>query len=136
MLTAHKVQSDIMALLAGSELCAEVSGKVYRAGYRPRDSRLEDIIVTFVTGTPSQVERGAVTLNIYVPGITPYNNGVYVEDGHRVAHIEALAAQWVDSLVARRSNYRFTLLRTISTEHDEVAHEHFVAVQLEYIYKS
>jgi hypothetical protein len=136
MLTAHKVQTDIMAMLADSKLTAEISGKVYRRGYRPRDSRLEDVEVLFINGIPGQVEQGAVTLNIYVPDITPYNNGVYVEDGHRVAHIEALAAQWVDSLVARRSNYRFTLLRTISTEHDEVAHEHFVTVQLEYIYKS
>lgn len=136
MLTAHKVQTDIMALLADSELCAEVSGKVYRNGYRPRDSRLEDIIVTFVTGTPSQVERGAVTLNIYVPDITPYNNGVYVEDGLRVSQIEHLADLWVQSLKARRTNYLFNLLRTISTMREEATHEHFVVVQLEYTYKS
>lgn len=135
MLTAHKVQSDIMALLAGSELCAEVSGKVYRAGYRPRDSRLEDIIVTFVTGTPLQVERGAVTLNIYVPDITPYNDGIYVEDGHRTSLIEEFADRWVQSLTTSRANYKFTLLRTISTDNDEAIHQHFVVVQLEYRYK-
>ena len=136
MLTAHKVQDDIMAMLADSKLTAEISGKVYRKGYRPRDSRLEDVEVLFVNGIPGQVEQGAVTLNIFVPDITPHNNGVYVEDGLRVARIEALADEWAASLVARRSNYRFTLLRTISTDHDEVAHEHFVAVQLEYVYKS
>lgn len=135
MLTAHKVQTDIMALLADSELCAEVSGKVYRAGYRPRDSRLEDIVVTFVTGTPSQVERGAVTLNIYVPDITPYDDGVYVEDGHRTSLIEELADRWVQSLPTSRANYKFNLLRTISTDNDEAIHQHFVVVQLEYRYK-
>lgn len=135
MLTAHKVQDDIMAMLAGSKLCAEISGKVYREGYRPRDSRSEDIVVMFVNGMPRQIEQGAVTLNIFVPDITPYNDGVYVEDGRRVAYIETLAAEWAESLVARHSNYRITLLRTISTEHDEAAHEHFVAVQLEYVYK-
>lgn len=135
MLTAHKVQTDIMALLAGSELCAELSGKVYRNGYRPRDSRLEDIVVTFVAGTPAQVERGAVTLNIFVPDITPYNNGVYVEDGSRTSHIEELADRWVKSLTATRTNYKFNLLRTISTDNDEAIHQHFVVVQLEYQYK-
>lgn len=135
MLTAHKVQTDIMALLAGSELCAEVSGKVYRAGYRPRDSRLEDIIVTFVTGTPSQVERGAVTLNIFVPDITPNNDGVYVEDGRRTSYIEELADRWVQSLTTSRANYKFNLLRTISTDNDEAIHQHFVVVQLEYRFK-
>lgn len=135
MLTAHKVQTDIMALLADSELCAEVSGKVYRAGYRPRDSRLEDIVVTFVTGTPLQVERGAVTLNIYVPDITPYNDGVYAENGHRTSLIEELADRWVQSLTTSRANYKFNLLRTISTDNDEAIHQHFVVVQLEYRYK-
>lgn len=135
MLTAHKVQTDIMALLADSELCAEVSGEVYRYGYRPRDSRLEDIVVTFVTGTPAQVERGAVTLNIFVPDITPYNDGVYAEDGHRTSHIEELADRWVQSLTTSRTNYRFNLLRTISTDNDEAIHQHFVVVQLEYQFK-
>lgn len=135
MLTAHKVQTDIMALLADSELCAEVSGEVYRYGYRPRDSRLEDIVVRFVTGTPSQVERGAVTLNIFVPDITPYNDGVYVEDGHRTSYIEELADRWVQSLTTSRTNYRFNLLRTISTDNDEAVHQHFVVVQLEYQFK-
>lgn len=135
MLTAHKVQTDIMALLADSELCAEVSGEVYRQGYRPRNSRLEDIVVTFVAGTPAQVERGAVTLNIFVPDITPYDNGVYVEDGSRTSHIEELADRWVKSLTATRTNYKFNLLRTISTDNDEAIHQHFVVVQLEYQYK-
>lgn len=136
MLTAHKVQDDIMALLRESELVDYVTGEVYRKGYRPRDSRKEDIVVIFVTGTPEQVERGAVTLNIYVPDITPYNNGVYVEDGLRVSQIEHLADLWVQSLKARRTNYLFKLLRTISTMREEATHEHFVVVQLEYTYKS
>lgn len=136
MLTAHKVQDDIMALLRESELVDYVTGEVYREGYRPRDLRKEDIVVIFVTGTPEQVERGAVTLNIYVPDITPYNNGVYVEDGLRVSQIEHLADLWVQSLKARRTNYLFNLLRTISTMREEATHEHFVVVQLEYTYKS
>lgn len=136
MLTAHKVQDDIMALLRESELVDYVTGEVYREGYRPRDSRKEDIVAIFVTGTPEQVERGAVTLNIYVPDITPYNNGVYVEDGLRVSQIEHLADLWVQSLKARRTNYLFNLLRTISTMREEATHEHFVVVQLEYTYKS
>lgn len=135
MLTSHKVQSDIIALLKGSELCDAVSGSVYRKGYRPRDSRDEDIVVVFVNGIYGEVERGAVTLNIYVPDITPYNDGVFVEDGRRTASIEELASRWVKSMTANKSNYKFKLLRTISTAHDEAIHQHFVVVQLEYDYK-
>lgn len=136
MLTAHTIQDDVIALLRDSELVDHITGGVYREGYRPRDSHKEDIVVIFVTGTPEQVERGAVTLNIYVPDITPYDNGVYVEDGLRVSQIEHLADLWVQSLKARRSNYLFNLLRTISTMHEEATHEHFVVVQLGYTYKS
>lgn len=135
MLTAHKVQTDIIALLAESELCNGITGKVYREGYRPRDSRLEDVVVIFVSGVPAQVESGAVTLNIYVPDITPSNDGVNVEDGHRTSAIEELASVWVKGLTAHRSNYKFTLLRTISTDYDEAIKQHFVVVQLEYEYK-
>lgn len=135
MLTSHKVQSDIIALLEGSELCDAVSGSVYRKGYRPRDSRNEDIVVVFVNGIYGDVEQGAVTLNIYVPDITPYNDGVFVEDGRRTSQIEELASRWVKSLTATKSNYKFSLLRTISTAHDEAIHQHFVVVQLEYDYK-
>ena len=135
MLTEHQVQHDIITLLAGSELCGAITGKVYRSGYRPRDSRDEDIVVVFVSGMPTQVEKGAVTLHIYVPDITPYESGVYVEDGRRVEHIEQLADTWVMSLTAARSHYKFNLLRTISTEHDEAINQHFVVVQLEYEYK-
>lgn len=135
MLTSHKVQSDIIALLKGSRLCGAVSGDVYRKGYRPRDSHAEDIVVIFVNGIYGEVERGAVTLNIYVPDITPYNDGVFVENGRRTSDIEELASHWVESLTANKSNYKFKLLRTISTANDEAIHQHFVVVQLEYDYK-
>lgn len=134
MLTAERVVTDVMSLLEHSALSNEVTGKVYREGYRPRDSRDEDIIVGFVTGTPRQVEYGAVTLHIYVADIVNAD-GTSLKDGRRVAQIEQLAARWVESLPPR-INYKFRLLRTISTDHDEAARQHYVTVQLEYVYKS
>lgn len=135
MLTAHKVQTDIISLLAGSELAQGVSGEIYRYGYRPRNSQKEDIVVIFIDGMPTQIEQGAVTLNIYVPDITPNNDGVDVEDGKRTSAIEEMAARWVKSLTTKRSSYKFNLLSTISTYYDEDAHQHFVAVRMSYEYK-
>jgi hypothetical protein len=77
------------------------------------------------------VERGAVTLNIYVPDMVQ-TDGVNVEDGHRTSTIEELANAWVKSLGANMSNYKFNLLRTIHTSYDEAIKQHFVVVQLEY----
>lgn len=134
MLTAHQVQSDFIAMLKGSGLASAVNGGIYRNGYRPRDSRKEDIIVTFVNGVPRQIEEGAVTVSIYVPDIVE-DDGTYVEDGRRTAELEAVADTWVSSLNASHSRYKISLMRSISTVRDEAIHQHMVAVQMEYVYK-
>lgn len=130
--TAKQVQTDIIALLRGSELAAEISGEVYRNGLRPRDSRLEDAVVIFTTGLPDEIETGVVTVNIYVPDIDPYENGVLVEDGERTEKLEILAQDWVDSLLGSGTNYVFELRQTIYTEAEPDIKQHFVVVKLGY----
>lgn len=132
--TAKQVQGDVYQLLKDSTLYSMISGEVYRKGYRPRDSRLEDAIVIFTAGLPDQVQTGVVTVNIYVPDIDPYANGVLVENGMRTAQLELLAQQWVESLTAEVSNYRFRLQQTIYTEEEVEIHQHFIVVKLLYEY--
>ncbi len=132
--TGKQIQGDIYQLLRDSTLYTMISGEVYRAGMRPRDSRLEDAEVIFTTGTPSQIQEGVVTVNIFVPDTDPYDNGVLVEDGERTAQIEAYAQAWVDSLTAEVSNYKFALMQTIYTEEEPAIHQHFVVVRLKYRY--
>lgn len=135
MKTASQIQGDIYNLLrADAALCSMISGNVYREGYRPRDSRQEDIIVIFTTGEVGEIERGVITINIYVPDIDPYSNGVFVQDGKRTAEIEQAAAQWVQNLTADRTNYKFRLQQTIYTESEPDIHQHFVVVSLRYDY--
>lgn len=132
MKTGHQIQGDVMDLLRGSGLAAMVSGAVYRNGCRPRDSKLEDIIVTFTAGFSDQIQTGVVTINIYVPDIAPWNNGVLVEDGARCAEIERAAAEWAESLSADKSDYRFSLNQTIATYESMEVNQHFVCVKLKY----
>lgn len=132
--TAKQIQGDIRRMLTGSKLAEEVSGGVYRNGYRPRDSRKEDIIVTFTAGIPDQIETGVVTVNIYVPDIDPCGNGVFVEDGQRTERLETLAQQWVESLTAAKSPYLFRLRQTICTEEAPEISQHFVVVRLGFRY--
>lgn len=135
MKTASQIQGDIYNLLrADTALCSMISGNVYREGYRPRDSRQEDIIVIFTTGEVGEIERGVITINIYVPDIDPYSNGVFVQDGKRTAEIEQAAAQWVQNLTADRTNYKFRLQQTIYTESEPDIHQHFVVISLRYDY--
>ena len=130
--TAKQIQTDIIELLKGSKLAAEVSGKVYRNGLRPRDSRAEDIVVTFTTGLPDEIETGVVTINVYVPDIAPYANGVLVENGERTAALELLSQEWVDTLLGSGTNYIFGLRQTIYTEAEQDINLHFVVVKLGY----
>lgn len=132
--TGKQVQGDIYRLFKGSTLYTMISGDVYRNGYRPRDSRLEDAIVTFTAGLPDQIQTGVVTVNIFVPDIDPYDNGVFVEDGQRTEELERLAQAWVDSLTAAVSCYKFKLMQTIYTEEEADINQHFIVVKLGYEY--
>lgn len=132
--TGKQIQGDIYRLLRGSDLCEFISGNVYRNGMRPRDSRNEDAIVTFTSGLPDQIQTGVVTINIFVPDIDPYGNGVRVEDGSRTEQIERMAQKWVDGLTAERSCYKFSLQSTIYTEAEEETNQHFVVIKLKYEY--
>ena len=132
--TGKQVQGDIYQLLKDSTLYTMISGDVYRNGYRPRDSRLEDAVVIFTAGLPDQIQTGVVTVNIYVPDIDPYDNGVFVEDGQRTEELERLAQAWVDSLTAEVSCYKFKLMQTIYTEEEADINQHFIVVKLGYEY--
>jgi|GEM_PF-164191 len=132
--TGKKIQSDVYQLLRDSTLYTIISGEVYRGGFRPRDSRLEDAEVIFTTGLTDQIQSGVVTVNIFVPDIDPWGNGVLVEDSERTEQLEAYAQAWVDSLTAEVSNYKFELQQTIFTEEEPQIHQHFVVVRLRYEY--
>lgn len=132
--TGKQVQGDVYRLLKDSTLYSMISGEVYRNGYRPRDSRKEDAVVTFTAGLPDQIQTGVVTVNIYVPDIDPHANGTWVEDGRRTEQVEKLAQTWVDSLSAEVSCYKFRLQQTIYTEEATEINQHFVVVKLKYEY--
>ena len=130
--TGSQILSDVYQMLRNSSLPTLISGEVYRKGYRPRDSKAEDATVAFTAGLPGEVQTGIVTVNIYVPDIDPFSNGVLVENGQRCAALEQAAAEWVKSLTADKSNYKFELQQTIYTEADAAINQHFIVVKLKY----
>lgn len=132
MKTAKDIQGDILTMLRSSSIAELISGGVYRAGYRPRDSRLEDAVVIFTAGVPTQVQTGVVTVHIYVPDITL--DGVQVEDGERTATLERALQDWADTLTPALSPYKFSLQATVSTEDAPDIGQHFVVAMLRYEY--
>lgn len=130
--TSRQVQGDVYRKLRKSPIAEVITGSVYREGQRPRDSPHEDAVVIFTAGTTGDIQRGVVTINIFVPDIDPYDNGVLTEDSARTEEIELAAQRWVDSLSTRDSNYRFRLQQTIATDEAPELYEHFIVVRLEY----
>lgn len=133
MLTEKKVLQHFRQLILDSELAKAINGAVYLQGTRPRNSRAEDAIVIFTGGLPGEIEEGIVTYNIYVPDIDPDDDGTYVEDYARTAEIEAMAADWVNSLTAD-SSYLIRLQETIHTVEEKAIRQHFIVIQLRYRY--
>lgn len=135
--TGSEIQGDIYRWLAGSGLASMLSGSVYRQGLRPRDSDKEDAVVIFTAGLPGDIQTGIVTINIFVPDIDPYNNGVSVLDGERCEQIEKAAQQWVASLKAGKTpGYLIRLNDTIRTEEEPEIGQHFVVIKLKYKYSN
>lgn len=132
--TSKQIEGDIYRLLRDSTLFTMISGNVYRERMRPKDSVLEDAVVIFTTGFPTQIQTGVVTVNIYVPANDPYEDGTLTEDGERCEEIEALAQVWVDSLTAEVSCYQFELSQTIHTTWNPDINQSFVVVKLAYRY--
>ena len=134
MKTGHDIQDEIYGMLKYSALELAVSGEVYKNGYRPRDSRLEDIVVTFTQSTAGQVQDGIVTVNIYVPDIDPYNNGVWVEDGARTAELERAALTWFEGIDRSATDLRLEAAQPPYTMEDSAARQHFITLRIRFMY--
>ena len=132
--TGHQIQRDIYEMLKGSTLVSSLSGGIYRAGLRPRDSQLEDLVVIFTAADAEQVQEGVVTLNLYVPDIYPFDNGVSVEDVARCEALEGLMDGQVEAMTADKSNYLFSLKSAVHTDRDEDIHQSFIVARLSFRY--
>ena len=128
--TSQQITQDLYALISASELAQEVNGKVYLAGTRPRGSRTEDIVIVYVSGQPGEIQSAIVNVQVFVPDIDPWEDGVLCEDYRRTTAIEQVAARTVESLTCAVSDYRIELNETIHTsEADDIA-QHFVVIPL------
>ena len=127
LLMSHRIHNMSMLVVSGvmiGYICSAVTELVVTFA--------NDAVVIFTTGLPDEVQTGVVTVNIYVPDTDLYGNGVLVEDGQRTEEIERLANDWVNSLTADKSCYKFRLQQTIYTEAEPDINQHFIVVKLHY----
>ena len=141
-ITSSKLQADFCWLIQGVSFPFEgqtkyltelISGKVYQSGYRPRDSRDEDIVVTHTAGIARKdLVRGEITINIFSQDISM--NGVLVANPQRVPLLEQALQAWVKALNLNETHYLISLLEPIKTVEDTTSKEHFIVAHLQYEY--
>ncbi len=131
--TASEIAEVLYSYLKASALADAVSGKVYHAGLRPRDSKVEDITVAFSAGMTGEVQTSIFYINIYVNDVDPWGNGVLVEDKSRTATLERLAGDFADSLTCR-DGYLFRLYGQIHTSPVDGTGQHSVVLPLQVDY--
>lgn len=128
MLTEQEIERDFYAHVSSSELAAEISGKVYRRDMRPADSKSEDIVVKAISADCGQVQRGAVSVNVYVPDITS-SDGVSIPNLPRIAALQSLLLP--DKLCAP-TGYDITDSDLPSTERAEGTKQSFISAKIKF----
>ena len=133
MRTSKEIQTDLLALLVDSPLAQAVSGKVYRGGQRPRDSKNEDITLHITSVTASQRQEGVAVVNIFVPDIPVGMTATLAEDARRTAELERIATNWAEGLTTNLTGeYLIRLASAVYTMQEKETKEHFVGVKLRF----
>lgn len=122
-----EIERDLYDLIK-SEVETMLSGKLYRKGLRPKDSVLEDAVLSFMTGITEQVQTGLLNLNVYVKNITL--GDVPVCNVPRCTEIEAALSSIVFEAVS--SEYELSLGSTIQTFEEPLINQHFVNCKIKF----
>lgn len=128
--TGQQIEDDVYNLLIDSPLSSMISGAVYKFGLRPMNSLAEDAVVQFVTGLDGATQEGSLVVNIYVPDVEVFDDGVYRRDIARCTQIEIESSTWVESLPV--GEYIFSTAATTQTFQEESIKQHFISIRLKY----
>ncbi len=130
--TAYQAQQDLYQLVKGSDLASFVNGQVYHAGSRPRDSKAEDIVIGYVAGMPGEIQTLVFNVNVFVPDLDPWPNGVLTPDVARLTAIEEQAAAWVKTLNVATTDgkYKVSQYDNIHSSEAREIGQHFVNIAL------
>ncbi|MBQ7512403.1 MAG: hypothetical protein IJU11_06640 [Prevotella sp.] len=94
--TSAQIEKDFYRLVKSSAIASSIGGKVYRDGTRPRNSKSEDAVVTFVAGLDGQIQDGVVVVNVFVPKKPFGKNTDSVKDISRVDELSQIIRDWLD----------------------------------------
>lgn len=128
--TEKTIEKDLYRLIKASNLAGMVSGKVYRKGMRPEDSREEDIVVKFISGLEGQIQSGILVINIYVPDITQKGSSRLVENLSRVEELEQAVEDFIENCAS--TEYLYELDQSPVSLEVEGIEQHAIYARIHY----
>lgn len=99
-----EIKDDIYKFIKGSALEKAVTGKLKKTR-RPKDSNLEDIVISILDNDAGQMQVAFVNVNIYVPD--DMRDGQSEEKSIRLRELCKISYNLLE--VGRGDSYRFTL---------------------------
>lgn len=99
-----EIKDDIYKFIKGSMLEKAVSGKLKKTR-RPKDSNLEDVVISILDNRSGQMQEAFVNVNIYVPD--DMRDGQAEEKTIRLRELCKIAYDLLE--VGRGESFRFTL---------------------------
>jgi hypothetical protein len=121
-----EIKDDIYKFIKGSALEKAVTGRLKKTR-RPKDSNLEDIVISILDNEAGQIQEAFVNVNIYVPD--DIRDGQAEEKSIRLRELCAIAYNLLE--VGRGESYRFTLDKQRVLEVNG-KNEHFINNKLLY----
>lgn len=100
------IKDDIYNHIKRSVLATAVTGKLCKQGVRPKESKLEDVVISLIANQNGQLQEAVVNVNIYVEDIKK-SDGQHIENTIRLRELCNVAADVLE--VGRGDDYRFTL---------------------------
>ena len=128
--TAGEIETKVYNLIVDYGL--QIGGQIYKEGVRPLDSKSEDAVITFVTGTDAQIQSGIVAVNVYVPDINNgQGKGVKVKNISRCNEVEIMLKNFASS-ISISDEYKFEPDRIIKSYKESEIEQHFVNLRLKF----
>lgn len=112
-----------------------VSGGVYYRGLRPSEKNIssykEDIIVAFLTGDGTDLQKGTCLVNVYIPDIQA-TSGLYYANKERCIEVATALEQFPKYATQKADGIHFKQSGMIATLSEESINQHFVSLKLEF----
>lgn len=98
--TDIEIKDLIYKLIKASDIPKKVTGKVYKVP-RPVNSQLEDVVISVVARSASEIQSFSVNVNLYVPDIKREDD--YIENTVRLRELGRLCFDFFETIV--KDNY-------------------------------